>query len=130
MANITTLSFDKDGGLEGQLPVIGPEITDVVLIAHGWNETPEGARGHYQNLVDPLEEILSQNNAQWQGHKVAYFGVIWPSAKYADDLTVISMRADFRGPPPAGFVAGGSTASVERCGSGSACPRRGAFSRD
>jgi hypothetical protein len=111
MANITTLSFDKDGGLEGQLPVIGPEITVVVLIAHGWNETPEGTLGHYQNLVDPLEEILSQNNAQWQGHKVAYFGVIWPSAKYADDLTVINMRADFRGPPPAGFVAGGSTAS-------------------
>jgi hypothetical protein len=26
--------------------------------------------------------------------------VIWPSAKYADDLTVINMRADFRGPPP------------------------------
>ena len=110
MANITILSFDKDGMLEGPLLVVGPEITDVVLIAHGWNETPEGARDHYQHLVDPLEAILSQNTAQWHGHQVAYFGVIWPSAKYADDLTVINMRADFRGPPPAGFVAGGPTA--------------------
>jgi hypothetical protein len=67
MANITILSFDKDGMLEGPLPVVGPEITDVVLIAHGWNETPEGARDHYQHLVDPLEEILSQNKAQLQG---------------------------------------------------------------
>ena len=106
MANITILSLDKDGMLEGPLPVVGPEITDVVLIAHGWNETPEGARDHYQHLVDPLEAILSQNTAQWQGHTVAYFGVIWPSAKYADDLTVINMRADFRGPPPpAGITA-------------------------
>jgi hypothetical protein len=104
MANITILSFDKDGMLEGPLPVVGPQITDVVLIAHGWNETPEGARDHYQHLVDPLEPILSQNTAQWQGHTVAYFGVIWPSAKYADDLTVINMRADFRGPPPAGIT--------------------------
>lgn len=73
MANITTLSFDKDGTLEGQLPVVGPEVTDVVLISHGWNETSEGARDHYQHLVDPLEAILSQNKAQWQGHTVAYF---------------------------------------------------------
>jgi hypothetical protein len=99
MANISTLSFDKDGGLEGHLPAIGPEITDVLLIAHGWNEKPEDARDHYQHLVDPLEEILSQNQ---QGRSVAYFGVIWPAAKFTDDLTVINMRAALRGAPHAG----------------------------
>ena len=106
MADITILNFDKDGGLE-VVPVVGPEITDVVLIAHGWNEGPESALGHYQDLVGPLEVILSQNKTQWQGHTVAYFGVIWPSSKYADDLTVINMRADAGDPPPhAGLVAG------------------------
>ena len=107
MANITILNFDKDGGLVGGLPVVGPEITDVVLIAHGWNEGPDIARGHYLDLVNPLEVILSQNKTPWQGHTVAYFGVIWPSTKYADDLTVIEMRADAGDPPPpAGIVAG------------------------
>jgi hypothetical protein len=48
--------------------------------------------------------------AQWQGHTVAYLGVIWPSAKYADDLTAINMRTDVGGPPPAGLVASGRTA--------------------
>ena len=106
MADITILNFDKDGGLE-VVPVVGPEITDVVLIAHGWNEGLASALGHYQDLVGPLEAILSQNKTQWQGHTVAYFGVIWPSSKYADDLTVINMRADAGDPPPhAGVVAG------------------------
>jgi hypothetical protein len=61
--------------------------------SHGWNDGPASALGHYQDLVGPLEVILSQNKTQWQGHTVAYFGVIWPSSKYADDLTVINMRA-------------------------------------
>ena len=56
MADITILNFDKDGGLE-VVPVVGPEITDVVLIAHGWNEGPASALGHYQDLVGPLEVI-------------------------------------------------------------------------
>jgi hypothetical protein len=110
LADIRTLNFDKDGALVGDLPVVGPEITDVVLIAHGWNEGPESALGHYQDLVGPLEGILSRNGAQWQGHTAAYFGVIWPSAKYADDLTVNNMRAELGGPPRAGIVSGGPTA--------------------
>ena len=107
MADITILNFDKEGGLE-VVPVVAPEITDVVLIAHGWNEGPASALGHYQELVGTLEAILSQNKTQWQGHTVAYFGVIWPSSEYADDLTVINMRADAGDPP--GIVAGGPTA--------------------
>jgi hypothetical protein len=110
MADITILNFDKDGVLVGELQDVRPEITDVVLIAHGWSEGQESALGHHRDLVGPLEVILSHNRAQWQGHTVAYFGVIWPSDKYADDLTVINMRAEVGGPPPAGIVAGGPTA--------------------
>jgi hypothetical protein len=35
--------------------------------------------------------------------------VIWPSSKYADDLTVNNMRAELGGPPPVGIVAGEPT---------------------
>src|ERR1700675_4860772 len=66
MADIKILNFDKDGVLVGELPVLGSEVTDVVLIAHGWNEGPESALAHYQDLVDPLEVILSHNGAQSQ----------------------------------------------------------------
>jgi hypothetical protein len=31
-------------------------------------------------------------------------GVIWPSAEYADNLTVINMRPEVGGPPPTGIV--------------------------
>ena len=37
---------------------------------------------------------------------------MWLSAKYADDLTVIGMRADVGGPPAAGIVAGGPNATA------------------
>ena len=116
------------GALPRRAPVVEPGVTDVVLIAHGWNEASDIAQGHYQDLVNPLEEILSQNGAQGQGRTVAYFGVIWPSSKYADDLTVLNMRADAGAPPV--IVAGGPTAHpLERSGSASACSGRGAVSR-
>lgn len=102
MADITLLKFDKDGKLVGEPPQLGPEVTDLVLIAHGWTEAEDSAREHYRELVDPLESILSENRAQWQGRSVAYFGVIWPAAKYADDLTVIPDVGD---PPRAAMAA-------------------------
>ena len=102
MADITPLKFDKDGKLVGEPPHLGPEITDLVLIAHGWTEAADSALEHYRELVDPLEAILSANRAQWQGRSVAYFGVIWPAAKYADDLTVIPDVGDR---PPAAMAA-------------------------
>ncbi|MGB6655636.1 MAG: hypothetical protein WBE49_01915 [Methylovirgula sp.] len=105
MTDIPILNFDKDGVLESELPPVGPEITDVVLLSHGWHEEPQSAIGHYGNLVGPLEEILAQNPARWQGRRAAYFGVIWPSDEFADDLTVLDMRPDVTGPPPAGIVA-------------------------
>jgi hypothetical protein len=55
-------------------------------------------------FAEKHEAILSQNAALWQGYAVAYFGVIWPAAKYADDLTVINMGADIRGAPHAGIT--------------------------
>ncbi|MGB7697801.1 MAG: hypothetical protein WBL57_00600, partial [Methylovirgula sp.] len=105
MTDIPILNFDKDGVLESELPPVGPEITDVVLLSHGWHEEPQSAIGHYGNLVGPLEEILAQNPARWQRRRAAYFGVIWPSDEFADDLTVLDMRPDVTGPPPAGIVA-------------------------
>ncbi len=102
MADITPLKFDKDGKLLGEPPQIGPEVTDLVLIAHGWTEAPDSALEHYRELVEPLEAILFANRAQWQGRSVAYFGVIWPAAKYADDLTVIPDVGD---PPRAAMAA-------------------------
>jgi hypothetical protein len=49
------------------------------------------------------------NRPQWQG-RAAYFGVIWPSAKYADDLTVMNMRLEAGSPSPAEIIAPGPTA--------------------
>src|SRR5437868_5344627 len=102
MADIAPLNFNKDGKLLGEPPQLGPELTDLVLIAHGWTEAADTALQHYRELVDPLEAILSENRAQWQGRSAAYFGVIWPAAKYADDLTVIP---DVGQPPRAAMAA-------------------------
>jgi hypothetical protein len=46
MADVTLLNFDKDGAFE-VVPVVGREIADVVLIAHGYNKWRASALGHY-----------------------------------------------------------------------------------
>src|SRR5579875_816991 len=94
MSTVNLLNFDKEGTLQSGFPNLAPEITDVVLFSHGWREGPESASGHYQDLADPLDDILAANSARWQGRTLAYFGVIWPSDKYSDDLTVVDMRQD------------------------------------
>ena len=94
MAEIPLLNLDKGGALVGEPPRPNAATTDVMLISHGWNEQAGDAIQHYQDLVTPLQDILSQNAARWQGRKVEYVGVIWPSAKYADDLTIVDMQMD------------------------------------
>jgi hypothetical protein len=67
MADITLLKFDKDGKLVGEPPQVGPKVTDLVLIAHGWNEKPEDARDHYQHLVDPLKKFSLRTKRNGRG---------------------------------------------------------------
>ena len=112
MAMLQLLNFDKDGRLTAGSPTVGAEVTDVVLIVHGWHEDQVSAASDYGKLLDGLDEILASEPQRWGDRKAAYLGVIWPSDKYSDDLTVLGMRPEIGGPPPAGLAPGGPPATL------------------
>ena len=74
--------FDKDGAALSKQEVKLPEsTTDVIVAAHGWNNTEEQADQLYNNLFTSFAAVASD---QLQNKKIAIVGVIWPSKKFTD----------------------------------------------
>ncbi|MGW7433830.1 serine-threonine protein kinase [Streptomyces sp. NPDC054861] len=76
--------FDKDGdGVAGQREALAGlaarGVTDLVVFAHGWNNTPSTARGLFQAFFAPFPALLRP------GARVAYVGVAWPSVMFTDE---------------------------------------------
>ena len=74
--------FDKDGAALNKQDVKLPDgTTDVIVAAHGWNNTEEQAQQLYTNLFTSFAAVASD---QLQNKKIAIVGVIWPSKKFTD----------------------------------------------
>ncbi|MFD7325087.1 serine-threonine protein kinase [Streptomyces sp. NPDC059875] len=78
------ITFDKDGdGAAGQgaaLAALAAQgVTDVVMFAHGWNNTRSVATRLYSAFFAPFPEILGP------GARVGYVGVVWPSMMFSDE---------------------------------------------
>ncbi|HZA84271.1 MAG TPA: hypothetical protein VFC13_22815, partial [Actinomycetes bacterium] len=58
------------------------QATDVLLIAHGWNNDIDGATRMFERLTDNLADQLAAAPA---GRRVAVTGVLWPSIRWADE---------------------------------------------
>jgi hypothetical protein len=77
------LRFDKDGKVvsrDEQNAVLAlaaqPEVTDLIVLAHGWNNDMEEARALYRALADQLVAPGSTG--------LGIVGVLWPSKRFAD----------------------------------------------
>lgn len=57
--------------------------TDVLLLAHGWNNDMAAARGLYQRLTDQVASVAAQAGAS--DHRVAVIGLLWPAKQWADE---------------------------------------------
>ncbi|MFF9015623.1 serine-threonine protein kinase [Streptomyces sp. NPDC014870] len=78
------ITFDKDGdgaaGGRAELAGLAARgVTDVVVFAHGWNNTPSVARGLYERFFAPFPGALGP------GARVGYAGVVWPSMMFSDE---------------------------------------------
>ncbi|MEP6966511.1 MAG: hypothetical protein ABI906_00380 [Pseudomonadota bacterium] len=102
------LSFDAEGGLtdagaQGRLAaLLSQEITDLVVMSHGWKTDQAGAWALYEPLWAHVRDAWPEGAGRaWRGYAVA--GVQWPSKTF---------RTDFDDPaPPSGGIAGlGATA--------------------
>ncbi|GIJ75356.1 alpha/beta fold hydrolase [Virgisporangium ochraceum] len=60
-----------------------PGVTDVLVLAHGWNNDMDRARRLYVDLTDRLHDVGGTVLAD--NRRLAVVGVLWPSIRWADD---------------------------------------------
>src|SRR5262245_20696740 len=56
-------------------------VTDLVVLAHGWNNDMDDARRLYRQLAASLAGVSDQL-AGLTGHRIALAGVLWPSKRF------------------------------------------------
>ncbi|MEU9776813.1 serine-threonine protein kinase [Streptomyces sp. NPDC047968] len=74
--------FDADGDVLGPGPEPVPEdTTDLVVLAHGWQNSPAVARALTASFLAPFPKSA----AQAPGARLAYAGVRWPAMRFGDE---------------------------------------------
>lgn len=84
------LQFDKKGNLfdDAEVNAILTEvqqknITDLVIVSHGWKNNTEHARQLYTELIGNIHSVLEAGSSGGlSGHRIGFVGVFWPSMKF------------------------------------------------
>jgi pimeloyl-ACP methyl ester carboxylesterase len=101
------VQFTKDGAVHDAAEVAGllsmvndRSVTDLVVIAHGWNNDLDQARALYREFFRSLRTVLDGAHGPDLGNRViAVLGVLWPSKKFADVDLIAGGAADTGGSP-------------------------------
>jgi hypothetical protein len=87
----TGIEFTKDGAIfdEGQVQdavsmVDMAQPSDVLVLAHGWNDDMAEAKHLYTNLLQHLRSSLDAGRVPGADRAYAVVGVFWPSKKFAE----------------------------------------------
>ncbi|MGK5637540.1 serine-threonine protein kinase [Streptomyces sp. URMC 126] len=103
------LTFGKDGRVEpGERDALlqgaaDGRLTDVIVFAHGWNNTRATATALYRRFFTPFPTLLDTLAAPAGPPRVGYVGVVWPSLRFADEAPPFLAAPPV---PPDGPVAG------------------------
>jgi hypothetical protein len=81
--------FDKSGTLQSAVS-LPAGTTDLLVISHGWNNTPDDARGLYRGLFASF--VASASPGDLAGRALAIIGVIWPSKRF-DEMVAVAAAA-------------------------------------
>jgi hypothetical protein len=86
----TDVRFGKDGHIvdpsdvDALLGMVADtSVTDLLVLAHGWNNDLDDARALYRNLVFSLARVMGDVTGLG-GRRIAIVGVLWPSKKFAE----------------------------------------------
>lgn len=72
----TTAEFDEDGTCLKQ-PVLAPDIEEIVIVSHGWNNNRQEAEDLYRTLFTNVARASAGRT-----RKLAIMGVLWPSKTF------------------------------------------------
>jgi hypothetical protein len=63
----------------------GGPATDLVVLAHGWNNDMDDARRLYRTFADRMRAVADAGHVPAAAHRhLAVVGVLWPSKKFAE----------------------------------------------
>lgn len=88
---VKEIEFTRDGDVfdygqvEAALEAL-PELTDLLVLSHGWNNDMAEARELYGELLKSVEQVLGADIVPGlAGRKLGAVCVFWPSKRFADE---------------------------------------------
>ena len=84
------VQFDKDAKVVASSQAVidlatDNNITDLVVMSHGWNNDIADARDLYTNLAKSLRSVVDANTVpSLSGRRIGLAGVFWPSKKFTE----------------------------------------------
>jgi hypothetical protein len=78
------LKFNKKGERSGSGPIRPNDITDLVVISHGWHQDPVSAQTMYEQM---LGHVAAEAQGRFDTRRIGVTGVFWPSDQWRDDLS-------------------------------------------
>lgn len=84
------IEFTRDGGIFNAAQVAAAssgiaDVTDLLVVSHGWNNDRAEATELYDALIKSLSEVIDADVVQGlDGRKFGVFRVLWPSKRFAD----------------------------------------------
>jgi len=76
----TTAKFDRHGKLVGK-PTVPQNVTDVLVVSHGWNNDEKAAELLYKRLFTNFARLI-KGDPEFAQRRPAIVGVIWPAKKF------------------------------------------------
>ncbi len=75
------------------------QATDLLVVAHGWNNDLDDARRLYTAFFQRFREVLDRRVVPaMDGRRLAILGLLWPSKKFAEKDLIPSGAAGLRSP--------------------------------
>ena len=83
------LEFAKDGSSvhpeqADAVRRLADQVTDVVVVSHGWNNDMDEARVLYRNLFASVDAVHQARATRWGDRSIGVVGILWPSKRFAD----------------------------------------------
>ncbi|MFC8126712.1 serine-threonine protein kinase [Streptomyces sp. NPDC057302] len=96
------LTFDADGDVDTTqrdhllAEVAAERVTDLLVLAHGWNNDQDMATDLYRRFFTPCRDLAGP------GVRLGYVGVLWPAIRFPDEpIPDFEPRVTATGPGPA-----------------------------
>jgi hypothetical protein len=87
------IQFDKDANIVGSpdqvlVVAIDEQVTDLVIMSHGWNNDIADARDLYTKLAGALRSMIDDGAVVLEDRVISLAGVFWPSKKFAESHVI------------------------------------------